>query len=154
MAEGYAVANSNTGHDRGAEPGASFAFNNRQAEIDFGYRAVHLTVNAAKTLIEAYYGKAPEYSYFQGALTGGRQGLMEAQRYPYDFDGIGVACPVNFYQAMHANRTWILQRLFRNDFEGNLAFDSNGDGSMDSLTKLEMLEKAAEIAKYHMLEIW
>ncbi len=56
VAEGYAVANSNTGHDSGAEPGATFAFNNRQAEIDFGYRAVHLTSNAAKTVIEAYYG--------------------------------------------------------------------------------------------------
>ncbi len=64
VAEGYAVANSNTGHDRGSEPGASFAFNNRQAEIDFGYRAVHLTTNAAKTVIEAYYGREPEYSYF------------------------------------------------------------------------------------------
>ena len=57
VAEGYPVANSNTGHDSGAEPGASFGFNNRQAEINFGYRAVHLTVNAAKTVIEAYYGE-------------------------------------------------------------------------------------------------
>jgi feruloyl esterase len=142
VAEGYAVANSNTGHDRGSEPGASFAFNNRQAEIDFGYRAVHLTANASKTVIEAYYGKAPEYSYFSGCSTGGRQGLMEAQRYPADFDGIVVYSPVNFYQAQHASSTWTRQRLFRNDFEGNLAFDSNGDGSLDSLTKLEMLGKA------------
>ncbi len=103
---------------------------------------MHLTANAAKTVIEAYYGKAPEYSYHQGCSTGGLQALMEAQRYPYDFDGIMVGCPVNFYQAQHASSTWRLQRLFRNDFEGNLAFDSNGDGSLDSLTKLEMLGKA------------
>ena len=66
VAEGYAVANSNTGHDNGAEPGASFAFNNRQAEIDYGYRAVHLTVNAAKSIIRVYYGKDPTYSYHEG----------------------------------------------------------------------------------------
>ncbi len=142
VAEGYAVANSNTGHDSGAEPGASFAFNNRQAEIDFGYRAVHLTVNAAKRIIRGYYGEAPEYSYHEGCSTGGRQGLMEAQRYPTDFDGIVAGAPVNFYQAMHANHVWTLQRLFRNDFAGNLAFDTDGDGSFDSLTKLSILHQA------------
>ena len=51
VVEGYAVANSNTGHDSGAEPGSSFAYQNRQAEIDFGYRAVHLTTVAGKTLV-------------------------------------------------------------------------------------------------------
>ena len=51
LAEGYAVANSNMGHDAGAEPGAWFAFDNRQAEIDFGYRAVHLTANAGKAVV-------------------------------------------------------------------------------------------------------
>jgi feruloyl esterase len=66
VAEGYAVANSNTGHDNGSEPGASFGFNNRQAEIDFGYRAVHLTVNAAKAAIQAYYDEDPRYTYHEG----------------------------------------------------------------------------------------
>src|SRR5690606_13675695 len=56
LAQGYAVANSNMGHDGGAEPGSWFGFVNRQADIDFGYRAVHLTVNAAKNVIRAYYG--------------------------------------------------------------------------------------------------
>ena len=142
VAQGYAVANSNTGHDRGAEPGASFAFNNRQAEIDFGYRAVHLTANAAKTVIKAYYGKDTKYSYFEGCSTGGRQGLIEAQRFPYDFDGIVAGAPVNYYQAMNANHVWMLQRVFRNNFAGNLAFDTKGDGSYASLTKLNMLKDA------------
>ncbi|MBI4442316.1 MAG: tannase/feruloyl esterase family alpha/beta hydrolase [Acidobacteria bacterium] len=142
VAQGYAVANSNTGHDNGSEPGASFGFNNRQAEIDFGYRAVHLTTNAAKTLVQAYYGKEPQYSYFDGCSTGGRQGLMEAQRFPYDFDGIVAGAPVYRYQENSAAHVWILQRIFKENFARNLAFDTNGDKIPDSLTKATMLQEA------------
>ena len=142
VAEGYAVANSNTGHDNGSEPGASFGFNNRQAEIDFGYRAVHLTVNAAKAAIQAYYGEDPRYAYHEGCSTGGRQGLMEAQRFPYDFDGIVAGAPVNFYQELNTTHVWTMQRTFQDNFAGNLAFDTDGDGSFDSLRKLEMLQEA------------
>jgi hypothetical protein len=142
LAEGYAVANSNMGHDSGAEPGASFAFNNRQAEIDFGYRAVHVTVNAAKTLIRAYYGRQPAYSYFEGCSTGGREGLMEAQRYPFDFDGISAGAPVMHYQELNAGHTWLLQQTFKDNYSGNLAHDTDGDGSLDSLEKLDRLVSA------------
>ncbi len=142
LAQGYAVANSNTGHDNGSEPRSSFAFNNRQAEIDFGYRAVHLTVNAAKTLVRTYYSKAAQHSYFEGCSTGGRQGLMEAQRYPYDFDGIVAGAPVYDYQRSNASQVRVFQRIFREHFAGNLAFDTNGDGVPDSLTKLNMLKDA------------
>ena len=128
VAEGYAVANSNTGHDDGAEPGSSFAYDNRQAEIDFGYRAVHLTVAAAKTVVRNYYGDEPAYSYFEGCSTGGRQGLMEAQRYPTDFDGIVAGAPANHYQEMNAVRVWLLQRMFRDDFAGALATDTDATG--------------------------
>ncbi len=142
VARGYAVANSNTGHDNGSEPGFSFAFHNRQAEIDFGYRAVHLTTNAAKTLVKAYYSKAAQYSYHEGCSTGGRQGLMEAQRYPYDFDGIIAGAPVHRHQELAASTVWTLQMLFRDNFAGNLAFDTNGDGSFDSLKKVNILKDA------------
>jgi len=140
--QGYAVANSNMGHDEGSEPGASFGFNNRQAEIDFGYRAVHLTVNAAKTLVRAYYGKPPKYSYHEGCSQGGREGLMEAQRFPYDFDGIVAGAPVNYYQQQNANQVWLLQKIYRDKFAGALAFDTDGDGRPDSLTKLKLLQQA------------
>ena len=139
VAEGYAVANSNTGHDNGAEPASSFGWNNRQAEIDFGHRAVHLTTVAGKTLARAYYGEAPEYSYFEGCSTGGRQGLMEAQRYPDDFDGIVAGAPVNYYQALNASRMWLMQKVYANDLEASLTFDTDDDGLPDSDTKLAML---------------
>ncbi len=141
VAEGYAVTNSNMGHDSGTEPGASFAFNNRQAEIDFGYRAVHLTVMAGKSLVNAYYEQGPSYSYFEGCSTGGRQGLMEAQRYPNDFDGIVAGAPAYAYQALNAAGTWNLQRIFRDNLVGNLAVDTSGDGAFDSLNLIDVLHE-------------
>lgn len=139
VAEGYAVTNSNLGHDNGVEPGASFAFNNRQAEIDFGYRAVHLTVAAGKTLVDEFYGQAPSYSYFEGCSQGGRQGFMSAQRFPGDFDGIVAGAPAFDYQGLNAAGTWNLQRVFRDNLAGNLAVDTNNDGSYDSLALLDVL---------------
>ena len=67
---------------------------------------------------------------------------MEAQRYPQDFDGILAGAPVNQYQAINAAQAWMLQRLFRDKFENNLAFDTDGDGVPDSLTKLNLLSHA------------
>ena len=142
VAEGYAVANSNMGHDSGAEPGSSFAFHNRQAEIDFGHRAVHLTVVAAKEIIETYYGEPPEYSYFEGCSTGGREGLMEAQRYPYDFDGIIAGAPAHHYQELNAARTWLLQKMYMDGFAGSLSFDTDGDGLPDSPLAVERIAEA------------
>lgn len=141
LSEGYAVANSNTGHDSATEPGSQFGFNNRQAEIDFGYRSVHLTVMAGKALVEDYYSSEPAYSYFEGCSTGGRQGLMEAQRFPSDFDGIVAGAPVNYYQAMNAAGVWWLQRMFKDNFAGNLAVDTDGDGTFDSVKLLQTLNQ-------------
>jgi hypothetical protein len=142
VAEGYAVANTNMGHDSGAEPGSSFGFDNRQSEIDFGYRAVHLTVVAAKQLIDTFYGRAPEYSYFEGCSTGGREGLMEAQRFPYDFDGIVAGAPAHLYQDLNAARTWLLQKMYLDGFAGSLSFDTDGDGLPDSARKVQLLAEA------------
>ena len=141
VAEGYAVTNSNTGHDNGVEPGASFAFNNRQAEIDFGYRAVHLTVLAGKLLVNQFYKQAPSYSYFEGCSQGGRQGLMEAQRYPNDFDGIVAGAPAFAYQALNASGIWNLQRIYRENLAGNLAVDTDANDSFDSLKLVEILHE-------------
>lgn len=142
VAEGYAVTNSNTGHDSATEPGSAFGFNNRQSEIDFGYRAVHLTTLAGKSLVNRYYRRPPQYSYFEGCSTGGRQGLMEAQRYPDDFDGIVAGAPVNFYQAMNAAGVWHLQQMAKNDYAGNLAIDADGDGSRENVELVGILNEA------------
>jgi hypothetical protein len=90
---GFAVAQTNTGHDSGREPGASFVLSNPQKAIDYAYRAVHLTAVTAKNITKNYYGKAISYSYWNSCSNGGRQGLIEAQRYPEDFDGIVVNAP-------------------------------------------------------------
>jgi feruloyl esterase len=99
-------------------------------------------VNAAKAVIQTYYDKAPAYSYHEGCSTGGMQGLKETQRFPYDFDGVVVGDPVNFYQALNVSHVWNLQRVFKNNLEGMLAYDSDGDGMFESLTQLRRLARA------------
>ncbi len=142
LAQGYVVANSNSGHDMGVEPNSSFGADNLQAVIDFGYRAVHLTANASRSVVRLFYGEDPKYVYFEGCSTGGRQGLMEAQRFPNDFDGIVAGAPVFDYQALNMSHVWMLQRLFKDHFAGNLAFDKDGDGVPESLTKWQILRDA------------
>jgi feruloyl esterase len=142
VAQGYAVANSNSGHDAAAEPGSSFARDNLDAAIDFGYRAVHLTANASKAVVRAFYGKTAAYAYFDGCSTGGRQGLMEAQRFPEDFDGIVAGAPFTAYTAVNMQEVWIAQKVFEHNFAGNLAFDKDRDGVPESLTKWEILRDA------------
>jgi len=93
LKRGFAVAQTNTGHDATVEPLGTFAVN-RQKLIDYAYRAVHVTALTAKRLAQSYYDSAPVKSYFQGCSTGGRQGLISAQRFPEDFDGIVVGAPV------------------------------------------------------------
>jgi len=116
LTRGYATASTDTGH-RGPSP--TFAHDNRAAEIDFAFRGVHLTTLAAKKLIEAHYGKPPEYSYFRGCSTGGRQGLMEAQRFPQDFDGLSIGAPIYDYTFKQIyNASWVAQALFGDDRAG------------------------------------
>jgi feruloyl esterase len=90
---GFAFAQTNTGHDARKEPGATFARSNPQKAIDYAYRAVHLTATTAKDITKDYYGKAVSYAYWNSCSNGGRQGLIEAQRFPEDFDGIVANAP-------------------------------------------------------------
>jgi feruloyl esterase len=93
LERGFAVVQTNTGHDASVEPGASFAADS-QKFIDFAYRAIHVAAVTAKRITQSYYDLPVRRSYFNGCSTGGRQGLMSAQRFPDDFDGIVVGAPV------------------------------------------------------------
>jgi pimeloyl-ACP methyl ester carboxylesterase len=142
LAAGYAVVSNNTGHDNGAEPNSTFAFNNKQEFFDYAYRAIHVTANASKTLVQAFYGKPQKFAYFEGCSTGGRQGMLEAQRFPADFDGIVIGSPAIDFTRLNIAHIWTEKHLLENKSAGNLAFDVDGDGSFKSLKKLNILRDA------------
>ena len=87
--DGFAMATTDTGHE-GAEPDF---LKNDKARIDYGYRGVHLSTVLAKKVIDAFYGRNLSHSYLTGCSNGGRASLIEAQRYPEDFDGIIAGAP-------------------------------------------------------------
>jgi feruloyl esterase len=82
---GYATAGTDTGHQ---EPGGDWAIGHPEKMVDFGYRATHEMTLKAKQIVNAFYERSAKYSYFKGCSTGGRMALMEAQRYPDDYNGI------------------------------------------------------------------
>jgi feruloyl esterase len=95
---GYAVANSDMGHPADVDP-SRFGFDHPEQLVDFGTRATHELTLKGKALTRAFYGMDPTHSYWYGCSTGGRQGLMEAQRFPDDYDGIVAGSPANNYTA-------------------------------------------------------
>jgi pimeloyl-ACP methyl ester carboxylesterase len=92
LERGYACVTTDLGH-KSTSFDAKWAYNNRAAEIDFYYRATHVTTLAAKAIVERMMAKSPTRSYIRGCSTGGRQGLISAQRFPEDFDGVIAAAP-------------------------------------------------------------
>ncbi len=91
---GYAVASTNTGHV-GTPFNARFVTGHPERLVDFASRAVHETTIAAKAVSAAFYGRPPRHAYWIGCSTGGRQGLVEAQRFPSDYDGIVAGAPAS-----------------------------------------------------------
>jgi feruloyl esterase len=94
--QGYAAVGTDTGHSAGGTD-ASWALGHPEKVADFGYRGIHEMTRIAKAVIQAYYGKIPQHSYFGGCSNGGRQALMESQRFPEDYDGILAGAPANFW---------------------------------------------------------
>ena len=92
----YATAGTDTGHSAGGTD-ASWALGHPEKVADFGYRAIHEMTQIAKTVINAFYGSRAQRSYFGACSNGGRQALMEAQRFPADYDGILAGAPANFW---------------------------------------------------------
>ena len=99
---GYAVSGTDTGHS-GGPLDAAWALGHPEKIVDFGWRAIHETAVASKVIIEAYYGKPPVHTYFSGCSDGGREALMEAQRFPRDYDGIIAGAPANFWTKLLTN---------------------------------------------------
>ena len=93
LTRGYAVAQTNAGHE-GTNPWDTSWASNPEAVTDFQYRAIHLMTVTGKAVVQRYYGQTQKYTYYQGCSTGGRMGLMEAQRFPTDYDGIITGAPV------------------------------------------------------------
>jgi hypothetical protein len=89
---GYATVGTDTGH-QGSGTDASWALNNLERKVNFGYLGIHRTAEAAKAIVAHYYGAPATRNYFTGCSRGGGQALMEAQRYPEDFDGIIAGAP-------------------------------------------------------------
>jgi feruloyl esterase len=112
---GFVTAATDTGHSAASEPGASFALS-RQKLLDFGFRSLHVTAEAAKLLARTYYGAGPTKSYYDGCSQGGRQGLILAQRFPNDFDGIIAGAPVLNYTGTQVARAYWMQGLAANPF--------------------------------------
>jgi len=103
----FAVSATDDGH---MAPGfdAVWAATNEQVRVDFGSRAVHVVAVASKAIIQAFYGTAPQRSYFMGCSDGGREGLMEAQRFPADFDGIVAGAPANIWAPLNGEfQAWL-----------------------------------------------
>lgn len=96
LRQGYASASTDTGHRAGGQD-ASWALGHPEKIVDFGYRAIHETTVKGKAIVQAYYGSPARRSYFNSCSNGGRQALMEAQRYPEDYDGIIAGAPANYW---------------------------------------------------------
>src|SRR5260370_9589647 len=105
---GYAAASTDTGHS-GAPTAGSWALGHPEKITDFGYRAIHEMTVRARALILAFYGTGPRHSYFAGCSNGGRQALMEAQRYPEDYDGIIAAAPPWNFTHLLTDGAWHAQ---------------------------------------------
>jgi Tannase and feruloyl esterase len=93
---GYATAATDTGHSASGID-ARWALGHPEKVIDFGYRAIHDMTQTAKAAIKAYYGRPTQHSYFASCSNGGRQALMEAQRFPEDYDGLLAGAPANYF---------------------------------------------------------
>ncbi|MBP6014083.1 MAG: tannase/feruloyl esterase family alpha/beta hydrolase [Alphaproteobacteria bacterium] len=107
---GYATASTDDGNQEAGS--AAFAAGHPQKVIDYGHRSLKETTDKAKHIVSTLMGRGPDRSYFHGCSNGGRQALMEAQRFPEDFDGIAVGAPANYYTHQFASFAWNAQQIY------------------------------------------
>jgi feruloyl esterase len=111
LVRGYATVATDNGHQSESAFDENWALGQPERVIDFGYRAEHTVTQAAKTLTERFYGRAPQHSYFVGCSQGGHHGLMEAQRFPEDYDGIVAGAPAYSWTGEMAGQAWNVRAL-------------------------------------------
>lgn len=117
LAKGYAAAASDTGHEDPTGSG-NFAIGHPEQVIDFSYRAIHEMTVAGKAIVRAFYGRAAQPNYFNGCSTGGREALIEAQRYPLDYNAILARSPDTLITHEDANDLWATLALTRSPESG------------------------------------
>ncbi|HUI44002.1 MAG TPA: tannase/feruloyl esterase family alpha/beta hydrolase [Terriglobia bacterium] len=105
---GYATAATDTGHS-GSPIDAGWALGHPEKVADFGYRGIHLMTQDARAIISAFYGDNPQRAYFASCSDGGREALMEAQRFPEDYNGIIAGAPANYWTHLLTAALWDLQ---------------------------------------------
>jgi hypothetical protein len=110
--DGFANAGTDVGH-RKPDP-STWALDNMERQLNFGHLAIHRTAVVCKSLISQYYCARPTFSYFVGTSRGGGQAMMEAQRYPDDFDGIVAGAPAFNWTGFSAKFVQIAQKLYPN----------------------------------------
>ena len=109
VSEGYATTATDTGH-AASFVDARWALGHPEKVTDFGYRAIHEMTQDAKAVVKQFYGKHPlQHAYFASCSNGGRQALMEAQRFPADYDGIIAGAPANYWTHLVTSAVWQLQ---------------------------------------------
>src|SRR5262252_6596964 len=131
LARGYATASTDTGHS-GSD--AKWALGHPEKIVDYGHRAIHEMTEKAKLIVKALYGEGPKRSYFASCSNGGRQALMEAQRYPDDYDGIIAGAPANAFTQILTGFAWNMQATL------------NDPASYIQAKKLKAIEAAALVA--------
>src|SRR5262249_34884478 len=133
LMSGYASAGTDTRHAGGGTD-ASWALGQPEKGMDYGYRAIHEMTRIANPALESYYGKPAQHSYFTGCSNGGRQALMEAQKFPEDYDGILAGAPANNFTHLLTNALANLQAL------------AAGNGSYIPPSKLPAIARAVNAA--------
>ena len=129
LAQGYATASTDTGHRAG-----DFSWLADDARLrDFGYRAVFEMTAKAAAIVPAFYARPADYRYFNGCSLGGRQGLMEAQRFPSDYDGIVAGAPASVFVDAGSTELW----------SARAARPAAGAGSLLGPDELELVNDAA-----------
>jgi len=128
VSRGYAAASTDTGH---TITDASWALGHPEKIVDYGNRAIHEMTEKAKSVVSAFYGNGPKRSYFASCSNGGRQALMEAQRYPNDYDGLIAGAPANYFTHILTGFAWNLQATL------------NDPASYIPASKLKAVETAA-----------